>query len=98
MDVQEQLTRHAGEIGELKGKLDALATKDFVRKENAALLKELSDKIDNQTRDIQDEISQNREFRQRMTTIGAIIAVVLSILVALLNAIVGAVGIGLIQF
>ena len=98
MDVQEQLTRHAGEIGELKGKLDALATKDFVRKENAALLKELSDKIDNQTRDIQDEISQNREFRQRMTMIGAIIAVVLSILVALLNAIVGAVGIGLIQF
>lgn len=98
MDVQEQLTKHAGEIGELKGKLDALATKEFLRKENAALLKDFNEKIDNQTRAIQDEISKNREFRQRMTTIGAVIAVVLSILVALVNAVVGAVSIGLIQF
>ena len=55
MDVQEQLMKQAGEIGELKGKLDALATKDFVRMENASLLKEIAEKIDKQTRDIQKE-------------------------------------------
>ena len=37
--------KQAGEIGELKGKLDALATKDFVRMENASLLKEITEKL-----------------------------------------------------
>ena len=31
MNQNEQLTRHEREIGELRGKLDSLATKDFVR-------------------------------------------------------------------
>ena len=95
MDVQVQLTEHAGDIGEMRGKLDALATKDFVRKENAALLKEITATIDRQTEDIQGEINKNRDFRQRVITIGTVIAVILSILVALLNALVGAVSIGL---
>ncbi len=72
MDLQGQLTKHAADIGELKGKLDALATKDFVRKENAALLKDITDKIDKQTRDIQQEINKNREFRTRVTAVGTI--------------------------
>ncbi len=104
MDVQEQLTKQAGEIGELKGKLDALATKDFVRAENAALLKEftgmvkeISDKIDDQTQDIRDEIQKQREFRTRIMTIGTIVAVLLSMFIAAINAYVGAVGVGLIQ-
>ncbi len=97
MDVQEQLTKQAGEIGELKGKLDALATKDFVRKEVALLLKDLSDKIDDQTQDIRDEIQKQREFRTRIMTIGTIVAVLLSMFIAAINAYVGAVGVGLIQ-
>jgi hypothetical protein len=97
MDVQEQLTKHAAEIGELKGKIDALATKDFVRRENASLLKEISEKIDKQTSDIQNEINKNREFRTRVTAIGTIIAVALSVAVAAINAYVGAVGVGIIQ-
>ncbi len=97
MDVQEQLTKQAGEIGELRGKLDALATKDFVRKEIAVLLKDLSDKIDDQTQDIRDEIQKQREFRTRIMTIGTIIAVLLSMFIAAINAYVGAVGVGLIQ-
>lgn len=97
MDVQEQLTKQAGEIGELRGKLDALATKDFVRKEIALLLKDLSDKIDDQTQDIRDEIQKQREFRTRIMTIGTIIAVLLSMFIAAINAYVGAVGVGLIQ-
>lgn len=97
MDPQEQLTKHAADIGELKGKLDALATKDFVREQNAALLKDISEKFDKQTRDIQQEINQNRQFRTRVTTIGTIIAVALSIAVAAINAYVGAVSAGIIQ-
>ncbi len=97
MDLQEQLTKHAADIGELKGKLDALATKDFVRRENATLLKDITDKIDKQTRDIQQEINKNREFRTRVTAIGTIIAVVLSVVVAAINAYVGAVSAGIIQ-
>ena len=97
MDVQEQLTIQAGEIGELKGKLDALATKDFVRKENAALLKDITAKIDGQTQDIQEEINRNRDFRQRVTTILTVLAVVLSIMVAVFNGFVAAVGVGLIS-
>ena len=97
MDVGEQLMKQAGEIGELKGKLDALATKDFVRMENASLLKEIAEKIDKQTRDIQNEFNKNRDFRTRVTAVGAIIAVVLSRTVAAINAFVGAVSIGIIQ-
>ena len=97
MDVQEQLTKQAGEIGELRGKLDALATKDFVRKEIALLLKDLSDKIDDQTQDIRDEIQKQREFRTRIMTIGTIVAVLLSMFIAAINAYVGTVGVGLIQ-
>ena len=97
MDVQEQLTKQAGEIGELRGKLDALATKDFVRKEIAVLLKDLSDKIDDQTQDIRDEIQKQREFRTRIMTIGTIIAVLLSMFIATINVYVGAVSVGLLQ-
>ena len=97
MDPQEQLTKHAADIGELKGKLDALATKDFVREQNAALLKEITEKFDKQTRDIQQEINKHREFRTRVTAIFTVVAVTLSVLVAAINAFVGAVSIGLIQ-
>ncbi len=104
MDLQEQVTKHAAEIGELRGKLDALATKDFVREQNAALLKEftgmvkeISDKIDDQTQDIRQEIQKQREFRARIMAIGTIVAVMLSMFVAAINAFVGAVSIGLIQ-
>lgn len=31
MKEDDQVTRHEREIGELRGKLDGLATKDFVR-------------------------------------------------------------------
>ena len=97
MDMQEQVTKHASEIGELRGKLESLATKDFVRAENARLLESLTDKIDKQTSDLRGEINKNREFRTRVTAFGAVIAVLLSIIVAALNALVGLVSIGLLQ-
>lgn len=97
MDLQEQLTKQAGEIGELRGKLDALATKDFVREQNAAMLKDLTDKIDNQTQDIRQELKKQNEFRTRILTIGTVIAVLLSMLLAAVNVFVAAVGVGLIN-
>ncbi|MCY4064319.1 MAG: hypothetical protein OXG53_18255 [Chloroflexi bacterium] len=97
MDLQEQVTRHASEIGELRGKLDALATKDFVREQNAQLLKDITAIIEKETGDIRQEINKNRDFRTRVTAFGAVIAVTLSIIVAALNALVGLVGIGLLQ-
>ncbi|MCY4538165.1 MAG: hypothetical protein OXE52_08030 [Chloroflexi bacterium] len=104
MDLQEQVTRQAGEIGELRGKLDALATKDLLRAEIAALLKEITDKFDKQndyiqkqTNDIQNEIQKNRQFRTRVTAIFTVVAVTLSVLVAAINAFVGAVSVSLIR-
>lgn len=104
MDLQEQLTKQAGEIGELRGKLDALATKDFVREQNAAMLKEfteiakeISEKIDDQTQDLRQELKKQNEFRTRILTIGTVIAVLLSMLLAAVNVFVAAVGVGLIN-
>ena len=97
MDLQEQVTKLAAEIGELRGKLDALATKDFVREQNAALLKDITEKFDKQTSDIQNEFQKNRQFRTRVTAIFTVVAVSLSVLVAAINAFVGAVSVGIIQ-
>ncbi len=46
MTESEQITRHEREIGELRGKLDALATKEFVREIVQDQTLELNQKID----------------------------------------------------
>jgi len=46
MTDSEQITRHEREIGELRGKLDALATKEFVREIVQEQTKELNQKFD----------------------------------------------------
>ncbi len=46
MAESEQITRHEREIGELRGKLDGLATKDFVRQVVREQTQELNNKID----------------------------------------------------
>lgn len=46
MSDQDQITRHEREIGELRGKLDSLATKEYVR-----------DIVDEQTRDLKTEFN-----------------------------------------
>lgn len=43
---QDQITRHEREIGELRGKLDSLATKEYVR-----------EVVDEQTRDLKTEFN-----------------------------------------
>lgn len=46
MPDSEQITRHEREIGELRGKLDALATKEFVRIVVQEQTQELGTKFD----------------------------------------------------
>ena len=46
MADNEQITRHEREIAELRGKLEALATKEFVRSVVQEQTKELNDKFD----------------------------------------------------
>ncbi|MYD11172.1 MAG: hypothetical protein F4X02_14175 [Chloroflexi bacterium] len=50
MSDQDQITRHEREIGELRGKLDSLATKEYVREvvdeQTRELKKEFNAKID----------------------------------------------------
>ena len=46
MSDSEQIQRHEREIGELRGKLDALATKEFVREIVHEQTKQLNLKID----------------------------------------------------
>ena len=46
MADNEQVTRHEREIGELRGKLDGLATKDFVRQVAQEQTQQLNNKIE----------------------------------------------------
>jgi uncharacterized membrane protein (DUF106 family) len=46
MTVDDQITRHEREIGELRGKLDGLATKDFVRQVVQEQTQQLNTKSD----------------------------------------------------
>lgn len=46
MSEPEQITRHEREIGELRGKLDGLATKDFVRQVVQEQTQEIYRKLD----------------------------------------------------
>lgn len=46
VDMSERLTQHERSIGVIEGKLESLATKEFVKDEIQKQTKELSGKID----------------------------------------------------
>ncbi len=87
MTDKEQITRHEREIGELRGKLDALATKEFVRTVVQEQTQELNkrfdafnekfDSIDGRLQDISDR-------QQRFKGIGQAISFGLPFLVSAL--------------
>ncbi len=87
MTDKEQLTRHEREIGELRGKLDALATKEFVRavvheqtqelNQRFDAINEKFDSIDGRLKDISDR-------QQRFKGIGQAISFGLPFLVSAL--------------
>ena len=80
MTESEQITRHEREIGELRGKLDALATKEFVRSVVQEQTKELNQKFDA----IDDRLKEISERQQRFKGIGQAVTFGLPFLVSAL--------------
>ena len=84
MDIEGNINRHECSIGRrigwysgIEGKLESLATKEFVRQEVNEAVKVIDAKIDAQTKDILDKIDQERSWRMRVTGAASIIALVL---------------------
>ncbi len=88
MDIEDTLNRHERSIGRIEGKLESLATKEFVRKEvNEAVRvidEKIDAKIDTQTKDIHDKLEQlsnkidkERSWRMKVTGAASILALVL---------------------
>ncbi|MDE2747611.1 MAG: hypothetical protein OXI34_01470 [Chloroflexota bacterium] len=83
----EQVTRHEREIGELRGKLDALATKEFVRTVVNEQTRELNEKFDtiNKKFDAMDQhLKDISDRQQRFKGIGQAISFGLPFLVSAL--------------
>ena len=60
MADNEQVTRHEREIGELRGKLDGLATKDFVRQVAQEQTQQLNNKIEEMRLHTDSKIDETR--------------------------------------
>ena len=86
MDVPERLTQHERSIGIIEGKLEALATKEFVKDEIQKQTKELSDKIDELTKILEKE----RSWRMKITGGASVLALIVAALSTLASALVNA--------
>ena len=80
MADSEQITRHEREIDELRGKLDALVTKEFVRSVVQEQTQELNAKFDA----IDERLKEISERQQRFKGIGQAITFGLPFLVSAL--------------
>ncbi len=99
MDIEDKLNQHERSIGWIEGKLESLATKDFVRKEINDAVKsidaKIDAKIDAQTKDIQDKfdqlsdkIEQERSWRMKVTGGVSILALVMVAISSLVTSLV----------
>lgn len=87
MTDSEQITRHEREIGELRGKLDALATKEFVRivvQEQTQELGTKFDEINSRFDAINSSLKEISDRQQRYKGIGQAISFGLPFLVSAL--------------
>lgn len=91
MDTDEKLTQHERSIGRIEGRLESLATKDFVRKEVNDAVRTIDAKIDKQTEDIgkrfeqlSEKIEEERSWRMKITG-GASILALLFVAISTLN-------------
>ena len=98
MDIEDKLNQHERSIGRIEGKLESLATKEFVRKEVNDAVKAIDAKIDAKidalNKDISDQIKQlsnniekERSWRMKVTggvSILALVLVAISSLVTML--------------
>ena len=105
MDIEDKLNQHERSIGRIEGKLESLATKDFVRKEVNDAVKiidaKIDAKIDKQTevigdrlQNLSDKIEKERSWRMKITGGASIIAL---LFVAVSTLITTLVSIGIIS-
>ena len=98
MDIEDKLNQHERSIGWIEGKLESLATKEFVRKEVNDAVKSIDAKIDakidalntdisDQIKELSNKIEKERSWRMKVTggvSILALVFVAISSLVATL--------------
>jgi len=84
MSDSEQLARHEREIGELRGKLDALATNEFVRNIVQEQTQALNQKFDAKFDIIDGRLKEISERQQRFKGIGQALSFGLPLLVSAL--------------
>ena len=99
MDVEDKLNQHERDIGRIEGKLESLATKEFVRKEVSDAVRVLDAiidaKIDKQTEDIadifeklSDKIENERRWRMKITGGSSVLALVFVAISSLVTTLV----------
>ncbi|MCY4538714.1 MAG: hypothetical protein OXE52_10845 [Chloroflexi bacterium] len=95
MDIEDKLNQHERSIGWIEGKLESLATKEFVRKEVNDAVKAIDAKIDALNTDISDQIKQlsnniekERSWRMKVTGGVSILALVLVAISSLVTTLV----------
>ena len=87
MDIEDKLNQRERDIGRIEGKLESLATKEFVRKEVSDAVRILDAKIDakikKQTEDIadkfqelSDKIENERRWPMKITGAASVLALV----------------------
>lgn len=95
MDIEDKLNQHERSIGRIEGKLESLATKDFVRKEVNDAVKAIDAKIDAQSKDISEQIKElsnkiekERSWRMKVTGGVSILALVFVAISSLVTTLV----------
>lgn len=95
MDTEDKILQHERSIGRIEGKLESLATKDFVRKEVGDAVKAIDAKIDKQTEDIgkrfetlSEKIEKERSWRMKITGGASILALLFVAVSSLITTLV----------
>ncbi len=99
MDIEDKLNQHERSIGWIEGKLESLATKDFVRKEINDAVKSIDAKIDAkidaqskdisaQIKELSNKIEKERSWRMKVTGGVSILALVFVAISSLVTTLV----------
>ena len=95
MDIEDKLNQHERSIGRIEGRLESLATKEFVRKEINDAVMIIDAKFDKLTKDIgdqfqnlSDKIEHERRWRMRVTGVASILALLFVAISSLLTTLV----------
>ncbi len=99
MDIEDKLNQHERDIGRIEGKLESLATKDFVRKEVNDAVKTIDAKIDakfdkltedigNRFDELSKKVENERSWRMKITGGASILALVFVAISTLITTLV----------